>query len=97
MARHTHPCDAAHSAENPMTLTTERRALGAGIQPVSEPMNRYTYPIRISPLPSCPPENGDMLHTRILETLLEQNQLLVDLTSAVNSLTAAVLNNQHHQ
>lgn len=55
-----------------------------------ESMHRYTYPVAPPPPPRWQ-ECGDAVHTRILEALLEQNQLLSDLLGAVNSLTAAVL------
>ena len=62
---------------------------------VREPMHRYTYPITPARCVRVQ-EGGDGVHTRILETLLEQNQLLSDLLGAVNSLTAAVLALQCH-
>lgn len=60
-----------------------------------EPMNRYIHVItrqaeRCSC--SCPASAEDTaLLERMLETLTEQNQLLVDLLGAVNALTAATL------
>lgn len=62
---------------------------------VRESMHRYTYPITPARCARVQ-EGGDEVHTRMLETLLEQNQLLSDLLGAVNSLTAAVLALQCH-
>ena len=57
---------------------------------VEEPMNRYIYPRPVSFCPGCC--HGDSAAwDRVLETLCTQNQLLLDLTGAVNALTAAVL------
>lgn len=54
-----------------------------------EPMNRYPHPI---PCPAdCPAPAGAEALDRVLEELACQNQLLLDLLSAVNGLTAAVL------
>lgn len=70
--------------------------LGRGrAEGVREPMHRYTYPITPARCVRVQ-EGGDGVHTRMLETLLEQNQLLSDLLGAVNSLTAAVLALQCH-
>ena len=52
------------------------------------PMNRYVCP-PCPPTPPCRPE--DPVQLRILEALLEQNQLLSDLNGAVEGLTSAVL------
>ena len=57
-----------------------------------EPMRRYPHPI-----PMCcdtapePPEDCSPCMIRMLEQLSCQNQLLVDLLGAVNSLTATLL------
>lgn len=88
------------SARDPARIQAEATAaaliaqgsrLSARSPQAEEPMNRYIHPI---PAPrsqnSCPvdPAVGE----RILETLCYQNQLLLDLLSAVNALTAATLN-----
>ena len=58
----------------------------------TEPMRRYPHPI-----PMCcdtapaPTEDCSPCMNRVLEQLSCQNQLLVDLLGAVNSLTAALL------
>ena len=58
----------------------------------AEPMRRYPHPI-----PMCcdtapaPTEDCSPCMNRVLEQLSCQNQLLVDLLGAVNSLTAALL------
>lgn len=56
------------------------------------PMNRYVNPI---PDP-CPPKNGCCQMQQegidhILTALAWQNQILIDLLGAINSLTAAIL------
>ncbi len=60
-----------------------------------EPMNRYIHVFTRQAeryACSCPAPAGDTaLLERMLETLTEQNQLLVDLLGAVNALTAATL------
>ncbi|BDF66749.1 hypothetical protein AAEU42_01235 [Pseudoflavonifractor phocaeensis] len=59
----------------------------------AEPMRRYTYPIP-QPAPGlCPASEEDLptAMTQVLEQLACQNQLLMDLLGAVNSLTAALL------
>ncbi len=64
-----------------------------------EPMNRYRNPLQERPagpvfLPPYPCGSDAQTQAcleRILETLVCQNQLLVDLLGAVNSLTAATL------
>ena len=67
--------------------------LSARTARTEEPMNRYIHPI---PAPRA--EGGctvdPAVAERILETLCYQNQLLLDLLSAVNALTAATLNAQ---
>ncbi len=57
-----------------------------------EPMHRYSHPIP-QPSPVCSVSGGDqaLAWTQVLEQLSCQNQLLVDLLGAVNSLTAALL------
>ena len=52
----------------------------------SEKMNCYPRPL--GP-PSRPKE--DLVQLRILETLLEEKQLLIDLNGAVEALTSALL------
>jgi len=61
--------------------------------PLEEPIHRYVFPIPSAcPAPACPPPGGNSaVQTQILEQLQCQNQLLVDLLGAVNSLTAALL------
>lgn len=57
------------------------------------PMRRYVYPVP-QPAPGPRPAGGADLPaamTQVLEQLACQNQLLVDLLGAVNSLTAALL------
>lgn len=61
-----------------------------------EPMHRYSHPIpQASPAAAvsvCPcGQDEAAAMTQILEQLSCQNQLLVDLLGAVNSLTAALL------
>lgn len=59
-----------------------------------EPMKRYCP---APPQPTCrPPAEDDIRGSldRVLESLAEQNQLLVDLLGSVNALTAAVLSIQ---
>ena len=56
-----------------------------------EPMNRYTRPMVPPPCPACRPSGPDPVQVRMLEALLEQNQLLSDLTGAVQLLSAAGL------
>ena len=64
-----------------------------------EPMKRYSHPIPLS-ANSCEQEPGwsdvQAALDRILENMANQNQILVDLLGAVNSLTAAVLSIQRH-
>ena len=55
--------------------------------PLEEPMRRFSHPL---PEP-VEPEDLNPALTRILEELAVENQLLVDLLAAVNSLTAVVL------
>ena len=60
-----------------------------------EPINRYIHVFtRSSPQQGCPcrPDPADTaLLERAVEALAQQNQLLIDLLAAVNSLTAATL------
>lgn len=55
-------------------------------------MRRYVYPVP-QPCPVCSVDTADLPQamTQVLEQLSCQNQLLVDLLGAVNSLTAALL------
>jgi len=69
----------------------------AALEP-EEPMKHYVHPVphpASSDTPntrlSAPPALDQNLH-QIQEALCYQNQLLLDLLAAVNSLTAAVLN-----
>ncbi len=57
--------------------------------PETEPMKRYPHPIPCAA--DCPSAADAGAMDRILEELACQNQLLLDLLSAVNGLTAAVL------
>ena len=57
-----------------------------------EPMKRYIHPICCCP-PACPPGDPPELDG-VLEALARQNQLLLDILSAVNGLSAAVLSIQ---
>lgn len=59
-----------------------------------EPMRRYPHPIPMccAPAPApIPTDECSPCMNRVLEQLSCQNQLLVDLLGAVNSLTAALL------
>ncbi len=59
-----------------------------------EPIHRYTFAIPQAVPASCPAAGGEEVSqalTRVLEKLQVQNQLLMDLLGAVNSLTAAML------
>ena len=68
-------------------LALER--LGGAPAQREEPMKRHPHPI---PCPAdCPAPPGAEALDRVLEELACQNQLLLDLLSAVNGLTAAVL------
>lgn len=87
------PAGDTQPAETAAALIAQGKALTAETQPACEPMNRYTYPFRSS-CSSCSTESSTLVQSRILEAVLEQNQLLVDLTCVLNSLTAAVLNAQ---
>ena len=63
------------------------------LEAADEPMNRYVHVFRQAGC-SCPVPAGageEALLERLLEAAGEQNQLLVDLLSAVNALTAAAL------
>ena len=79
-------------------LLEDRAAAGTASQVIAEeePMNRYVYPIPQSVQAAgcgcC--EDTQQCLDRILETLTCQNQLLIDLLGAVNSLTAATLGAQ---
>ena len=70
-----------------------RREPEAPQVPLEEPIHRYVFPIPAAcPAPACPaPGASSAVQTQILQQLQCQNQLLVDLLGAVNSLTAAVL------
>ena len=64
----------------------------AMLPPEEEPMKRHPHPI---PCPAdCPSPPGAEALDRVLEELACQNQLLLELLSAVNGLTAAVLSIQ---
>ncbi|MCI8478752.1 MAG: hypothetical protein HFE97_10525 [Oscillospiraceae bacterium] len=69
---------------------TESAVDTAAAEPQEEPMNRYIYPLPVTCCTGCCSGDSAALD-RILETLCTQNQLLLDLTGAVNALTAAVL------
>ena len=57
-----------------------------------EPMRRYPHPIPMASVSATvPTEDCTPCMNRVLEQLSCQNQLLVDLLGAVNSLTAALL------
>ena len=82
--------------------TTDRNrgaAVSSEASEQEEPMKRYSHPI---PLPdnSGGQEPGwrsvQTALDRLLEDMVNQNQILVDLLGAVNSLTAAVLSTQRH-
>lgn len=61
-------------------------------QPVEPAMKRYTHPIPCWNAPVwSPPSVEEEAMDRVLEELARQNQLLMDLLGAVNSLTAATL------
>ena len=57
-----------------------------------EPMKRYIHPIPCC-CPLCPPAGPADLDG-VLEALARQNQLLLDILSSVNALSAAVLSIQ---
>ena len=57
--------------------------------PEEEPMKRHPHPIPCAA--DCPSAADAGAMDRVLEELACQNQLLLDLLSAVNGLTAAVL------
>ena len=63
----------------------------------AEPMNRYINSYTLSPHPgsACPSTSCSRQNQILLEQLVElsvrQNQLLIDVLGAVNSLTAALL------
>ena len=71
------------------------------VQPIHmetrEPMNRYINPHALFPHPgaACPSASCSLQNQVLLEQLVElsirQNQLLIDVLGAVNSLTAALL------
>lgn len=67
-------------------------AILAQSQTMEPPMKRYAHPIPCwsSPVWASPPAGGGDMD-RVLEELTRQNQLLMDLLGAVNSLTAATL------
>lgn len=72
--------------------------------PEEEPMNRYIHiiprPVTQAAGPTASAAMDPNLQStleRILETMKGQNQLLIDLLGAVNSLTAAVLSIQARQ
>ena len=73
-------------------LDAQRERLESARAPREEPMKRYPHPI---PCPAdCPAWTGAEALDRVLEELACQNQLLLELLSAVNGLTAAVLSIQ---
>lgn len=61
------------------------------MEPEKEPMHRYVFSIPEPQPGDFPPDSVSAAMTQILEQLAYQNQLLVDLLGAVNSLTAAML------
>ena len=65
-------------------------AILAQSRPAEPAMKRYAHPIPCWGGPPWPPPGGEGLD-RVLEELARQNQLLVELLGAVNSLTAATL------
>lgn len=66
--------------------------LTAEAEAMAEPMRRYPHPIPMSLDPApVSTEDCSPCMNRVLEQLSCQNQLLVDLLGAVNSLTAALL------
>ena len=87
---HCGPDREDRARKDAQVLRRAGRELAAGQDADGEPMRRYTYPVGPVGVRSGQ-EAGDPLQTRILETLIEQNQLLTDLVAAVNSLTSAVL------
>ena len=67
-------------------------AILAQSQPMEPAMKRYAHPIPCWSAPAwSPPSVGGEGMDRVLEELARQNQLLMDLLGAVNSLTAATL------
>ena len=67
---------------------------GAAASETEVPMKRYIHPIAL-PAAACTTAGSAQTQEsleRVLECLAYQNQLLVDLLGAVNSLTAAMLN-----
>ncbi len=73
----------------------EARAGAEAAMEAEEPMNRYIYPLPVCDAPAACPAvpcgcEQETLE-RILEVLSGQNQLLVDILGAINSLTAAML------
>lgn len=61
-------------------------------RPAEPAMKRYAHPIPCWAGPVwAPPSAGGEGMDRVLEELARQNQLLLDLLGAVNSLTAATL------
>ena len=73
-------------------LDRARRAAEEDL-PLEEPMKRYIHPICCPPCPACPPGDPPELDG-VLEALARQNQLLLDILSSVNALSAAVLSIQ---
>ncbi len=67
-------------------------AILAQSRPAEPAMKRYAHPIPCwGGCPMPPPAQGGEGMDRVLEELVRQNQLLLDLLGAVNSLTAATL------
>ena len=80
---------ARRAAEELLTRREEEQDL-----PLKEPMKRYIHPICCCPpCPVCPPGDPPELDG-VLEALARQNQLLLDILSSVNALSAAVLSIQ---
>ena len=63
----------------------------AAPEPREEPMRRYTHPIPTATCAAAGCCRDSVELTPVIEQLQYQNQLLVDILGAVNSLTAAVL------
>lgn len=74
-----------------------RAALQSAPMEKAEPMNRYisSASLTVSPVSSCCDpclsRQSQVLLEQLVELSVQQNQLLIDLLGAVNSLTAALL------
>ena len=69
-----------------------RRAREGALEEAEEPMKRHIHPIPCCCPPYPPAGPADL--DGVLEALARQNQLLLDILSSVNALSAAVLSIQ---